>query len=252
MNCELMHERISARLAGELTAAEREDLEAHLEQCAACSERALELERLWSDLGDVPVPSERMRTRMNVLIERESKIVPRRRFGHVERLAPLAATLALGIGLGYVWGGDGRGEVAELRGEVAELRGEATDLHAAVAASLLGQSSVSARLRGVAYTRDLDRDGDAVTEALLHTLREDPDVNVRLAAIEALVPPLGRSARQDELVSAVATQSSPLVQLSLIDALLDSGDEAVRRSSNDCWTIPVWTFRFALIFATGL
>jgi hypothetical protein len=64
---------------------------------------------------------------------------------------------------------------------------------------------------------------------LLRALREDPSVNVRLAAIEALVPELSRSARQGELVSAVASQSSPLVQLSLIDALLDSGSQEVRR-----------------------
>ena len=224
MTCELMRERISDRLAGQLDAAARAELDDHLEQCAACSEHAVELERLWSALSDEPVPTERMRARLDRLIARESATPSRstQRWQRIaERLLPLAATLALGVGLGYVWGGGERGEVAALRGEVA-------DLHAAVAASLLEQSSVSARLRGVAYTRQLEGDGDAVTEALLRALREDPSVNVRLAAIEALVPQLSHSARQGELVSAVASQSSPLVQLSLIDALLDSGSQAVR------------------------
>jgi hypothetical protein len=164
-----------------------------------------------------------MRARIDRLIASEPRVRARAPWvSRAERLLPFAAMLVLGITLGYVWGGGEREDVAALRGEVANL-------HAAVAASLLEQSSVSARLRGVAYTRDLEQDGDAVTEALLHALREDPSVNVRLAAIEALLPQLSGSARQGELVSAVATQSSPLVQLSLIDALLDSGSEPVRR-----------------------
>jgi len=225
MTCELMQERISARLSGELDTAECDELDRHLAQCPACSEHAAELERLWSALGDEPVPSERMRARVNELIAREPQTTrrPERPWQRAaERLLPIAATLVLGVGLGYFWNDGERTEVAALRGEVA-------DLHAAVAASLLGQSSVSARLRGVAYTRDLGSDDDAVTDALLHALREDPDVNVRLAAIEALVPQLSHDPRQGELVSAVAVQSSPLVQLSLIDALLDSGGEPVRR-----------------------
>jgi anti-sigma factor RsiW len=229
-----MRERISARLSGELDAAERNELDRHLAQCPACGEHAVELERLWSALGDEPVPSDRMRARVHELIAHEARTTPTtgRQWRRIaERLLPIAATLVLGVGLGYLWGDGERNEVAALRGEVA-------DLHAAVAASLLGQSSVSARLRGVAYTRDLGSDGDAVTDALLHALREDPDVNVRLAALEALVPQLSHDGRQGELVSAVAVQSSPLVQLSLIDALLETGGAPVRRELERLVTDP--------------
>jgi anti-sigma factor RsiW len=232
MSCEVMQERISARVTDALSRAELNELEAHLAECPKCSEHAASLSHLWSALGDEPVPSQRMRGRLDALLVREragrpsaarpSAARPRARYLNAERWLPLAATLLFGVGLGYLWrDGDGS-ELTELRGEVAEL-------HATVAESLLGQSSVSGRLRGVAYTRDLRGDDAEVTAALLRALRDDSSVNVRLAAIEALAPRMSGTARQGELVSAVAIQTSPLVQLSLIDALLDSGSPSVRQ-----------------------
>ena len=65
--------------------------------------------------------------------------------------------------------------------------------------------------------------------ALFSRLLEDPDVNVRLAALEALRPLATRDDRRGELIAAVARQESPLVALSLIDLLLESNDAAARR-----------------------
>jgi HEAT repeat protein len=127
-----------------------------------------------------------------------------------------------------------------------------------VALSLLEKSSVSERLQGVAYSREVaverdfgigraagDRIGqsasdesgrsapggapDPVVAALFTRLLEDPNVNVRLAALEALRPLAARSDRRGEFVAAVARQRSPLVALSLIDLLLESNDPAARR-----------------------
>ncbi len=167
------------------------------------------------------------------------------------RFLPLAAMLLLGLGLGYLTFGRQGGEVALLRREVG-------DLHSMVALSLLEKGSVSERLQGVAYSRDaavsLDlgdlRGGgrreeesrpdstasraapaaerEQIVAALFARLLEDPNVNVRLAALEALRPLAARDDRRSEFVAAVARQDSPLVALSLIDLLLESGTAAAR------------------------
>jgi hypothetical protein len=210
-----MQERIVARLAGELGAADRDELERHLEHCPACSEHAASTERLWAELGEEPVPSEPMRRRFDAWIAREARVGRLDRYRRLERFLPLAAALVLGVGAGYFWGAGEQREVTALRGEVAAL-------HATVAESLLGQASESKRLRGVAYARELPTDDPAVVDALIHALREDESVNVRLAAVEALGALVGGTPRQADLVGAIAVQSSPLVQLSLIEALLES------------------------------
>jgi hypothetical protein len=104
---------------------------------------------------------------------------------------------------------------------------------------LLERGSVSERLQGVSYGRELSttpRDGRTVPDAgdqkivtaLFARLIEDPSVNVRLAALEALRPIATQENRRGQLVAAVSRQDSPLVALSLIDLLLESGTAAAR------------------------
>ena len=72
--------------------------------------------------------------------------------------------------------------------------------------------------------------------ALFTRLLEDPNVNVRLAALDALRPLAADDDRRGDFVAAVSRQESPLVALSLIDLLIESGTPAVRATiSSNCW-----------------
>ena len=51
------------------------------------------------------------------------------------------------------------------------------------------------------------------------TLNNDPNVNVRLAALEALVPFTGQGAVREGLIRSIANQDSPLVQLNLAELM---------------------------------
>lgn len=249
MNCAAMQERLSARLSGELQERELAELEFHLVECATCAADAALVERLWHGLGATTeeVPTPRLRARLDALLAAElRKAAPaplafvgrsQPNWRSVElRLLPLAAMLLLGLAIGYFIFGR-RGD------DVADLKREVGDLHEMVALSLLEHGSVSERLQGVSYGRDLSAGGDLndlndlndrnerhepIIAALFARLLEDPNVNVRLAALEALRPVVARDDRRGDLVAAVALQESPLVALSLIDLLLESGDAAAR------------------------
>ena len=60
-------------------------------------------------------------------------------------------------------------------------------------------------------------------------LTRDTNVNVRLAALEALAPATALPHDRARLVAAVAAQDSPLVQLTAIDLLLETDGAAARR-----------------------
>ena len=235
MSCEAMQERLTARMSGELEAVELQELSSHLAGCASCAAAAALAEELWRGLGETSagVPSARMRQRFAAVLAAELPAASRApltfslrsrpratRFAH--RLLPLAAMLLLGVGVGYLTFGRQGGDIAELKREVG-------DLHEMVALSLLERGSVSERLQGVSYGRNFSAGDDKVTSALFARLLEDPNVNVRLAALEALRPLARREDRREELVAAVTRQDSPLVALSLIDLLLESGSTAARR-----------------------
>jgi hypothetical protein len=195
--------------------------EAHLGACQACRTEAERLGALWSDLASLPVeqPGAGLRARFY-------ETLAAYRSGAVERLAPLpsrrlvwqiAASIALllaGVGAGYGLRPNPAPEVVQLREEVANMR-------QLVALSLLQQQSASERLRGVSYAYRVEPSDSEVLSALLNTVNRDSNVNVRLAAVDALHPFASSAATRSAIVQALPKQTSPLVQVALIDLLVD-------------------------------
>ncbi len=142
-----------------------------------------------------------------------ARLVPRR---PVYQAALALALLAVGLGGGF-WLGGRRPSVSN---EIQALRQEVGDMRQAAALSLLRQPSPSDRLMGVSWAGNVSQTGRPTVEALLRTLNEDPSVNVRLAAVEALYLFAGQSGVKEGLVRSLAAQRSPLIQVALIDLLV--------------------------------
>lgn len=86
---------------------------------------------------------------------------------------------------------------------------------------LIDNPSATERLRAVGYTKELPDPNARVVNALLRTLNQDPNVNVRLATLKALMPLAQNDATvRLGLVHALAQQESPLVQAALADAVV--------------------------------
>jgi len=232
MNCQEAAEALAGRWHGEIDGRSDAALERHLADCADCRREAADLAALWEGLDALPVvePPAGMRARFDERLAEEltrehgARVVPfapRRDPGSgtvgrgVRRFAAIAATLAIGVLAGS--------ELARRRDDrqIEALRGEVASLHETVATALLAGASPSERLRGVAYGRSVSETDARVARALIAALENDPDVNVRLAAIEALRPLAARPETRPRLVAAASGQESPLVQLSLVEVLLD-------------------------------
>ena len=65
---------------------------------------------------------------------------------------------------------------------------EVSDLKELMMLSLLEKESATERLKAVSLTQEMDQASQKVTSALLQTLNNDDNVNVRLAALDALKP----------------------------------------------------------------
>jgi hypothetical protein len=121
--------------------------------------------------------------------------------------------------------------------DVTALRDEVRDLRQMMTLSLMQQQSVTERLKGVSWSSQLDQPGNEVVSALIDTLMHDGNVNVRLASIDALKRFAEREVVRDAAVHALVTQTSPLVQMALIDFVVETQDraalDALRRLSQD-------------------
>jgi len=133
------------------------------------------------------------------------------------RLAFASVTLILGLAAGYYL----RTPATEDQpiASVDDVRKELSDLKELMMLSLLEKESVTDRLKAVGLTQEMDQASQKVTGALLQTLNNDSDVNVRLAALDALKPYSAEGKVRQELVRSISLQDSPLVQIALAELM---------------------------------
>lgn len=236
MNCDDLGDRLVDSWNEQATEGDREELERHLAECAGCREEADALSAFWQQLGDLDdaatVPSNRLRSRFySFLAEEQARqsgtvwsrlaswldaVWPRR-----PQLQAALVTVALvgGIAVGWL---AGRGE----NPEIAALRAELSAVSESVSISLLTHPAASERLRGVGLTAGAAGD-QRIVESLLELVRKDPNINVRLAAIEALAGRLEEPGVKPRLLRTLPEQSSPLLQMTLLDVLLPADGQQV-------------------------
>jgi hypothetical protein len=130
------------------------------------------------------------------------------------RLALAAILLIAGFGSGYFF------QNPSSKNEVKVLTEQVQDLKEMMMISLLEKESATERLRAVSLTKELNGPSKKVTEALLKTLNEDPSVNVRLAALDALSKFAKNPLVREGLVRSIGLQESPLVQVALAEMMV--------------------------------
>ena len=123
------------------------------------------------------------------------------------------AILVIGVVIGSV--------ITRQSGEVAHLRGEIYNMRQLVTLSLLQQQSAGDRLQGVNWSYRVEQPDTEVLSALLTTVNHDPNVNVRLAAVDALRNFSDSPVAHKGLVQALGKQTSPLVQIAVLDQLVE-------------------------------
>jgi HEAT repeat protein len=90
-----------------------------------------------------------------------------------------------------------------------------------LAISLLDRPSANERLQGVTISARMDNPNAQTLEALLYTLNNDKNVNVRLAAVDALYLFYNYPGVKEGLLQSLKNQPSPLIQVALIDLIVN-------------------------------
>lgn len=86
--------------------------------------------------------------------------------------------------------------------------------------ALAGQASASKRLQAVSEVNKMNNANDQVIMALFKMLNNDPNVNVRLAAVTSLSKYVDNPKVREGLVMSITKQESPLVQIALAELMV--------------------------------
>jgi hypothetical protein len=214
-------------------------VKAHLEGCSSCAEEVA----LWTKLDTLPEeqPSPALASRFNAMLEtyqegrweHRNLQSQRNKFLDFGAIVAWARTPALSMGWAVVLlvagflGGHYIDRDDKQNDRLASVQQQLVDMRELVVVSMLKQQSPSERLQGVSFSMDQKQPDGKVLEALLHTLRYDNSVDVRLAALDALSRYSSQPDIRQGLKDSLQPQQSPMVQVALIDTLVDMHDASI-------------------------
>lgn len=245
MKCEQVAELLPDFLRGSLDREPAENVERHLSECAECRDEVA----VWEKLALLPAvePSPDARARFDSMLRayqtgraeppasKFAELRPVHRTAGAQwfrsPLLQMAAGIAL-VAIGFALG-NGLSRTHSESDELVAMRAQLASTRQLVVLSMLQEQSASERLQAVSFSQHEERLDPQVLGALLHTLRYDSSVDVRLAALDALSQHSAQPQVRSGVTNALQAQQSPLVQVALIDQLLEWRDpDAVERLRN--------------------
>lgn len=223
-------ELITSFIIGTITASQRERFNKLVEQGEIDILDVAELESLYHDLGQLPEPEpgQEMTDRFHSMLEEEKRSRGSAALstgrGWLQEIWTALSFWRLSYGFIVLLVGMLIGNWAtpfhDYRRQMSRLSSEVSQMREVMMMSLLDNPSATERLKAVNISSDIQSADQRVTEALLKTLNNDPNVNVRLSAVDALVKHASDPRVREGLIDAIDRQESPLVQSALADAML--------------------------------
>jgi hypothetical protein len=206
---------------GQLSHEEWQKLELAIEQGLVDIDQITILHKLQDGIQSIRDENAPASTKLNIaaMIEKEQALMNKERIliskEWVIRTVLAAAAMFTGLIIGVVVSSG-----SSPKQDVVQLRSEMVSLKETVMLTLLEKETVTDRLKAVSYSYELENGSQTVIEALLTTLNEDNNINVRLAAVEALQRYGTESWVRVQLVKSITTQESPLVQVALAECMV--------------------------------
>jgi hypothetical protein len=236
MDCEKYREQLLSLFTGSLDDPDRRELEDHLAGCPDCQIEYRITRKVWDLMGETPdpIPSDSLRAGFQTILRNyreESKAVQgagrsfTQRIRELWRLQPripfafLFLFLVLGLATGWMLNRPGKSENSDSR-QINSLSSEVLEMKQMMMLSLLENPSASERIRAVGYSDEIGDVNKKVIDALFTTLNGDPNINVRLITLEALVRFSKDPKVREGLVKSISQQDSPLLQSALADAMV--------------------------------
>ena len=237
ITCDQTNEQLADWLSNQLSDSARARLEMHLKQCPACETEANSVRQLWQLMGDLPTPEPNAtaRVRFQAMLDTYKETVTDQKESVVDTLLAklrqlwtpkfayrLAYSLVLvsgGLAGGY-WLNHAATPATAYQQQIDTLSTQVQEMRQMMLLSGLENPAASERLRAVSYTEEISEVNGQVVEALLTTLNNDQNVNVRLVTLEALAKLAYNPKVREGLVQSITTQDSPLVQSALADVMV--------------------------------
>lgn len=213
------------KLAGDISDKEEKALAQFLEANPDVATELKDLEQTWDLFEEIerPEPSEKMDARFEGMMaaykEKQKTVRPHVLDWIVERMTNSwqvgLASLVMGLFIGW-WMLPSQNQ----KEDIQQLSSEIQSMKEMMMLTLIEQPKAHERIRAVNLAAELPRADEKVVNALITTLNNDENLNVRLASLESLVRYADQPDVRQALVDALTMQDSPLVLVAIADVLV--------------------------------
>jgi hypothetical protein len=262
MKCKEVQSLLVEWLDGHVDSMSRDGIGRHLKSCPSCSQEARDLKEMIQVMDGVSpeIPSAALRENFYSMLQSEQNllateiIIEGRPSGRVIaflsspwiRAAAVAVIFALGFLAGEFLrvgreplaaaGSAGNNTANGANGansEITRLRQDVKDIKEVLMFNLLANESASERIQAMNYAEEISHPDSKVLHALIHTLNNDKNVNVRLASLYSLDRFSDEAAVRDSLVESLKRQKEPLIQVMLINMLAEKKESRAVKPIQD-------------------
>ncbi len=231
MTCASFQEDFLEYRANRLSPERAQALGAHLRTCLDCQRAWADFQELDRQLSRVPVPVPTENLRRNFYAMLDTHLAAQREpgvFAPVRRglarlraewlpASPLAQFAAAALLVACAIGGTLLVQTRRERdADLAALRQQVDAVTRLVAYTALDRQPASDRVHAVLATDTASATGLA---QLLGALAQDPNINVRLSALDSLYPHAADPTIRAGVLAALTRETSPIVQVAMIDFL---------------------------------
>lgn len=236
MCCTYDKEKLISFLSGEMEEQQCIEIQDHLTYCNSCKEELADLKKVWDMMEAISIekPSASMQAGFNIILKHYKeergirKSALQKLFNQMQQIWHLQPRLQLaysfillltGLAAGYFLSRPVQAEWAT-RQQINSLSSQLQEMKQTMVFSLLENPSASERIRAVNYTNDINKADKQIINALLTTLNNDPNVNVRLITLEALVKFSHEPSVREGLIESIMQQESPMMQSAIADVMV--------------------------------
>lgn len=142
------------------------------------------------------------------------------------RAAAAVALVILGAGIGFWMSKQHDERIAAIEKQMEENK-QQMEFTKRMMDMLENDQSASQRIQGVNVAMTVEKADDEIVKVLVKTLNEDPNTNVRLAALEALSRFHQEPKVRKQLIEALPKQKDPVVQIALIQLMVKMKEKGV-------------------------
>ncbi len=233
MNCKDIESRVIDYIDKQLSVPEAHDVKMHIETCTHCLgvyEETLQLMKVFEN-EEQHLPGEHLRANFVKTLEEEKQLLSKHSIGLEKtsssnfnwKLAFQIAASLLILFSGYYAGTYSTEKKASQ--QILSLKEETVQLKENMMLALLENRSASKRIQAVNFSEEMVQPDSKIIEALIDRMQYDSNVNVRLAAAEALSGYNNLEDVKKAFIEALSIEKNPSLQIAIIQFLVKTQEK---------------------------